>query len=307
MGVPQGSILGPLLFNIFINDLFLILESTENCNFADDNTVYSCNKSLTSVISNLEVDTSNVLDWLKINQLVANPAKFQLMFLGNIKHKLCLELNGEVINSTNTVKLLGITIDNKLNFNEHINKICKSANQKINALYRFRKFTNIKQTRSLCNAFVISKFYYCSLIWMFCSKAADSSINRVHKRALRVIYNNSHLNFQELLNIDNSMKFHERHIRALLIEIYKSIHRLNPEIMWDMFFTKYIPYQFRSTNLLKLPTTKTISHGLNAFIFRGSIIWNNLPDSLKNAENLSLFKSELGKLSNIRCSCKICS
>ena len=307
MGVPQGSILGPLLFNIFLNDLFLILESTENCNFADDNTLYSCNESLESVISDLETDTSNVLDWLKVNQLVANPSKFQLMFLGNIRNKLCLEINGEVVNATDTVKLLGVTIDNKLKFNKHVSSICKSANQKVNALHRFRKFTNTEQTRSLCYAFIFSKFNYCPLIWMFCGKIANSNIDRVQKRALRAVYNEPLLNLDELLKMDNSLKTHSRNLQTLLIEIYKSINRLNPEIMWDIFSQKTLPYNFRSTNLLKLPSTKTVNHGTNAFVFRGSLIWNYLPDSLKNAQNLSLFKSELCKLDNIGCTCKICS
>ena len=66
------------------------------------------------MISDLERDTSNVLEWLKLNQLAANPSKFQPIFLGNMKRKLCLEINGEIINATDNVKLLGVTIDNKL-------------------------------------------------------------------------------------------------------------------------------------------------------------------------------------------------
>ena len=306
IGVPQGSILGPLLFNIFINDLFLILESTENCNFADDNTLYSCSNSLETVISDLEVDISNVLDWLRVNQLVANPAKFQLMFLGNINQKLCFEINGETIHATESVKLLGVTIDNKLKFNTHINNMCKSANQKVNALYRFRKYTNIKQTRSLCYAYIFSQFNHCNLIWMFCSKAANFNINRVHKRALRAVYNEPSLDLDELLTLDNGLRIHNRNIQILLIEIYKSISKINPEIMWDIFIQKNLPYNVRSSNLLHLPSTKSITYGTNGYVFRGSLIWNSLPDFLKNTHNLTTFKSELNRLTDIRCTCKIC-
>ena len=75
-GVLQGSILGPLFFNIFINDLFFCVTKSEVCNFADDNTLYSCNKNLKHVFSNLKYDLRNVLDWFKINSMKTNPGKF---------------------------------------------------------------------------------------------------------------------------------------------------------------------------------------------------------------------------------------
>ena len=86
IGVPQGSILGPILFNLFLNDLFLFIEETQICNFADDNTVYSCEITIEQVALKLEHDIPRVLNWLKYNSMVANPAKFQVMFLG-IKQK----------------------------------------------------------------------------------------------------------------------------------------------------------------------------------------------------------------------------
>ena len=81
-GIPQGSILGPLLFNIFINDLFLFIEKSEVCNFADDNTLYVCDPSVENVINSLQTDLDNLIKWFTDNSLVANPSKFQLMFLG---------------------------------------------------------------------------------------------------------------------------------------------------------------------------------------------------------------------------------
>ena len=80
LGVPQGSILGPLIFNIFVNDLLLILMRTEICNFADDNTIYSCASTYDVVMENLKSDLQIVFDWCKVNQMIANPSKFQFIF-----------------------------------------------------------------------------------------------------------------------------------------------------------------------------------------------------------------------------------
>ena len=110
-----GSILGPLLFNIFINDIFLFLQETEICNFADDNTFFACDTSVETVISRLKNDLDILNIWFIDNSLVANPAKFQLMFLGvkNIEN-LSISIYGNEIDSQTEVELLGLTIDHKL-------------------------------------------------------------------------------------------------------------------------------------------------------------------------------------------------
>ena len=85
-GILQGSILGPLLFNIFINDIFMIIEQSDICNFGDDNTFYSCGERLTEIKENLVSDTKSILNWFRLNSLKANPGKFQFMILGNKSH-----------------------------------------------------------------------------------------------------------------------------------------------------------------------------------------------------------------------------
>ena len=85
--VPQGSILGPLLFNVFINDIFMFIEKTEVCNFADDNTIYDCGEDLSNILQNLKHNVKILLKWFRINSLQANPGKFQFMILGK-KNKI---------------------------------------------------------------------------------------------------------------------------------------------------------------------------------------------------------------------------
>ena len=81
LGVPQGSILGPILFNVFINDLLLFIKETDICNFADDGTLFACTKELDTISFKLEIGTNTAIQWLKDNEMVAYPSKFQLMFV----------------------------------------------------------------------------------------------------------------------------------------------------------------------------------------------------------------------------------
>ena len=145
-GVPQGSILDPLFFNLFINDRFLFIEKTNVCNFANDNTIYSCNINLQTILKDLKFDMQNILKWFKVNSMKPNPKKFQFMVLGkSTRQSITLNINIIKIRESSSVVLLGLTIDNRGTFKDHINILCRRANLKLHALRRVRKYlTTVK-------------------------------------------------------------------------------------------------------------------------------------------------------------------
>ena len=171
-GVPQDSILGSILFNIFINDLFLFINEVELANFADDNTIYTSKKDVKEVLKVLEKESKSATDWFKINDMIVNPDKSQAMILSSDKKekKYDLNINNSIISSEESVTLLGIEIDNKLNFDDQVSNICRKANNQLNAIGRIRNCLGKKEKEAAINAFVYSNFMYCPLTWHFCSK-----------------------------------------------------------------------------------------------------------------------------------------
>ena len=177
-----------------------IIKETDICNFADDTTLYACGKELDTISFKLEIETNRAMQWLEDNEMVANPSKFQLMFLSKYKNiEKNMSFDGKTIKSSDTVELLGITLDKNINFKQHIQNICRKANSKTKTLLRIRKFLNLEQAQVLAEAYISSNFRYCPLIWMFCGKMSDNLIVKTHYRTLRAIYDTQTRSYEELL------------------------------------------------------------------------------------------------------------
>ena len=158
VGVPQGSILGPLLFNIFLCDMFLFCNDIDFASYADDNTPYCIGKTPEEVISQLEKSSKSIFEWFENNGLKGNPDKCHLVLSKNENFEA--NINENRISNARFEKLLRVIFDSQLNFNHHISKICKTASNKLHALARVSHYMDEDKRRILFNSY----FFICPLV-----------------------------------------------------------------------------------------------------------------------------------------------
>ena len=302
-GVPQGSILGPEIYNYNSNDLFLFM-LLSIANYADDNSPFTVAQTIPQVISNLEADAENILWWLKYNGLKANPDKFHLL-LTDKDESLSMKVSTFDIQNTHSQKLLGVTLDNKLTFTPHVTNMCTKASQKLHALGRVSGYMNLKQRKIIMNSFILSQFGYCPLVWMFHSRELNTRINKIHHRSLRIVYQDTLSSFEELLLRDQSFTIHERNIQTLGIELYKVAWGISPPIMRLVFPTK-ADVRYPWENIFQTYNIRTVTWGTEALSHFGPKIWSLLPLSLKKLPTLKQFKPAIRSWRPDICPCRIC-
>ena len=306
-GVPQGSILGPILFNIFINDLLLWIEEAELHNFADDNTISCTEKSLEELTKSLTSESEKAVKWFKENMMIVNPDKFQAIIIdrkNQCNNPTTIEINGIKIDSENSVKLLGLEIDSKLNFDKHITQLCKKSASQLNALCRLNSFLNMDQKNVLVNSFIYANFNYCPLVWHFCSKKSMNKIEKIQYRALQFLFNDYESEYDVLLKKSDKCSMEVRRLRTMALEIYKSLNNLNPLFMENLFIKRNNIN--RRKNDLNIPTRNTVTFGNKSLRCLGPHVWNSLPENVKEASSFEKFKESINKWYGPNCKCSLC-
>ena len=197
----RTSRVGPTLFNCFFNDFFYFIDKASVHNFADDNSLIASQQNIKNLKFILESESKKAISWFQSNKMIVNPGKFQGIIIDKKKQNHTAEyisIDQKNIKTSSSVKLLGVHIDDKLNFNLHITKTCRSAANQLHALIRLRMFLNFEEKKTLINSYFYSNFNYCLLVWIFSSAKSLNKVESLLKRALSFLYEDYVSPYEEL-------------------------------------------------------------------------------------------------------------
>ena len=183
-GVSQGSILCPILVNVFPNDLLEVLKNYDIYFSADDSTILGASKNGETLLETLKNESELVVNCFRNNNMIVNPDKFQFILLQESVKQVIqkkLQIDSNEVKCDNLVMLLGITIYNRLSLDDHISKLDNKASMQLNSIFR----QEIHLSKRI-GSFIYSNFNYCPLVWHFNINKSIEKMENMHKRCLRL-------------------------------------------------------------------------------------------------------------------------
>ena len=288
-GIPQGSILGPILFTIFINDLPNEIESFCSI-FADDTKIYN-SASNSSVIQD-DIDTLS--NWSDHWKLYFNTSKCKCMHIGrnNTNHTYTMTSNGQTSNITecDEEKDLGVIIDNELKFDSHIQEAIKRANRTLGLIKRTFSYLDKEMFLMLYKGLVRPILEYGNVIWSPHLKRQSSAIEKVQRRATKLLPGLKEYNYEDRLKFLKLPSLKARRFRGDIIQCFKIFRGIDDVNVQDLFILSTVKSTRNSSEKIFIQQSRT---NLRKFCFTNRVapIWNKLPTNYKNAQDTNQFKN----------------
>lgn len=301
-GVPQRSVLGSLLFVLYIND---IVKAVKYCTcklFADDTMIYISGRDLNEIERKLNYDLGNIVKWLDGNSMRLNTNKTKFMLIYDPRkrctRKCCnIVINGERLEEVCEIKYLGIIIDNHLQFNSHADYTAKKIAKKVNFLYRLNKYVSSYTMVTVYKSIIAPHFEYCNTIMLNFSENSMSVMQKAQNRAMRAILRcNRFISIRQMLDALSFMTAKERMLYNICIFVHKMVCGMMPQyLLREVEFVKEVHnYNTRQKESIKITYCRT-NTGQKTVTYKGYQIYNRLPKKIRDTNNLNEFKKSLSK------------
>lgn len=300
-GVPQGSLLGPLLFLCYVNDMC----TSVTCKlmlYADDSALLVSHKDPNFISTRLSEELKSCKSWFIDNKLSMHMGKTECILFGShrklkaVKH-FSVKCDEVVIHAVKCVKYLGLEIDSTLSGEKIVNSIVKRTNSRLKFLYRNSDCLDMQSRKTLCNSLIQCQFDYCCPAWFpSITKDLKDKLQVAQNKVVRFILklpDRSHIGFHEfsqikLLNVQNRVQMLQ------LSHVFKIFHNSCPDYLANHFNTVSSVHQYSTrSSVYNFHVPKVNGFSSKTFYFTGISFWNSLPNYIKEINSKNHFKMEL--------------
>ena len=296
-GVPQGSLLGPLLFSIYTNDMPSVVTKASINMYADDTALYASHSNAITAAKVVSDDLAKIHNWCFENSLIINSKKTYAMFLSRNKVNILQQrnnasiiLDGSPLKTVSEICYLGVHIDSALSFKNHINCIISKAYGALKTLSRVQRYLPLVTRKMLYKTLVLPYLEYCPSVWDPISIDLSNKIERIQNRAMKIILHRPLDTSSPTLRLELNWKsLYERRQLRRAITTYKSLNKLSPPYLHNVFsFNLFSKGQNRDKLYVVRPITNWFK---NSFTYRSIIFWNSLDRVTRHASSISCFIS----------------